>query len=201
MADPLHKPWPVRQELRSAAGFSFVDLVVVMAMMGTLAAIAIPAIHNMSDAIALGEAQRMIRSELQQARLKAVSSNRIMRVRFDCLGPNEFRMVELIGTPSAPAPQDTASNRCSDTAYPYPAADHNPVTVPNQDGPVKRFDPVVSFGATQTIEFRPTGTAHSVNTDGTSGPPLAGTGAAITVTKGAVVKTVTVNAVGRVQNQ
>lgn len=176
-------------------------MVVVMAMMGTLAAIAIPAIHNMSDAIALGEAQRMIRSELQQARLKAVSSNRTIRVRFNCLGPNEFRMVELIGTPSAPTAQDTAPNRCSDVAYPFPPADHNPVTRPNEDGPVKRFDPVVSFGATQTIEFRPTGTAHSVNADGTSGPPLAGAGAAITVTKGAVVKTVTVNAVGRVQSQ
>jgi Tfp pilus assembly protein FimT len=191
----------VRHELRSATGFSFIDVVVAMAMLGTLAAISIPAIHNMNDAIALGEAQRMIRSELQQARLKAVSSNRIIRVRFNCPSPNLFRMVELIGTPSAPMPQDTASNRCSDTAYPYPPADHNPVTRPNQDGPVKRFDPRVSFGATQTIEFRPTGTAHSVNTDGTSGPPLAGAGAALTVTKGAAVRAVTVNAVGRVQNQ
>jgi len=172
-----------------------------MAMLGTLAAISVPAIHNIKDTIVLGEAQRMIRSELQQARLKSVSSNRIIRVRFDCLGPQEFRMVELIGTPSAPSALDTAPNRCSDIAYPYPPADHNPVTRPNEDGPVKRIDPSVSFGATQTIEFRPTGTAHSVNPNGTSGPPLAGAGAAITVTKGAAVKAVTVNAVGRVQNQ
>jgi len=191
----------VTQTFRSPAGFSFIDMVVVMAMLGTLAAIAVPAIHNIKDGIVLGEAQRMVRSELQQARLKSVSSNRIIRVRFNCPSPNQFRMVELIGTPSAPTPTDNAPNRCSDVAFPYPPSDHNPVTRPNEDGPVKRIDTSVSFGATQTIEFRPTGTAHSVNADGTSGPPLAGAGAAITVTKGAAVKAVTVNAVGRVQNQ
>jgi hypothetical protein len=107
--------------------------------------------------------------------------------------------VELIGTPTAPAAQDTANNRCNDAAYPFPAPDANPVTLPNQDGPVRRLHPKVSFGATQTIEFRPTGMAYSVNADATSGPPIAGQGVSITVTKGAAVKAVTVNALGRVQ--
>jgi hypothetical protein len=141
----------------------------------------------------------MVESELQQARLKAVSTNRIMRVRFNCPVAGQFRTVELIGTPSAPATQDTASNRCALTAYPYPAADRNVVTLPNHDGTVKRLDPRVAFGAAPTIEFRPTGTAHAVNSDGTSGPPLATTGTAITLTKGAVVKTVKVNGLGKVE--
>jgi type II secretory pathway pseudopilin PulG len=174
-------------------------MVVVVAMIATLAAMAIPTMQRMGDAIALGQAQRIVQSTLQQARLKSVTSNRIMRVRFNCPSAGQMRMVELIGTPTAPAAQDTATNRCSDTVYPYPAPDNNSVTLPNNDGPIQRIDSNVSFGATQTIEFRPTGTAWSVNTDGTSSAPLAGTGVSITVTKGSSVKTVTINALGRVQ--
>jgi Tfp pilus assembly protein FimT len=189
----------VTRRLWSAAGITLIDIVIAMALIGVLAGIAVPALQNMANAIVHGQAQQMIESELQQARLKAVSTNRIIRVRFNCPVAGQFRIVELIGTPTAPAAQDTAANRCSDTAYPYPAGDHNPVTVPNQDGPVKQLDSKISFGAAPTIEFRPAGSAHSVNADGTSGPPLAGAGTAITVTKGAVVKTVTVNGLGKIE--
>lgn len=176
-----------------------IDMVAAMAIIATLTAIAVPSMKRINEFIALGQAQRLVQSTLQQARLKAVTSNRIMRVRFNCPVAGQMRMVELIGTPLAPAAQDTATNRCSDTAYPYPAADNNAVTLPNNDGPLQRLDSSVSFGATQTIEFRPSGTAWSVNTNGTSAAPLAGTGVSITVTKGSSVKAVTINALGRVQ--
>jgi type II secretory pathway pseudopilin PulG len=174
-------------------------MVVVMAMVATLSAIAIPTMQRMNDGIVLGQAQRVVQSTLQQARLKSVTSNRIIRVRFNCPGAGQMRMVELIGTPLAPAAADTATNRCNETVYPYPAPDNNAVTLPNNDGPVQRIDSNVSFGATQTIEFRPTGTAWSVNTNGTSNAPLPGAGASITVVKGSTVRTVTINALGKVQ--
>jgi hypothetical protein len=85
--------------------------------------------------------------------------------------------------------------------YPFPAADNNPVTLPNNDGAVRRLDPRVSFGDVQTIEFRPTGMAYSVNADGTAGLPLAGDGISLTVTKGSKSKTVTVNALGKISAQ
>jgi Tfp pilus assembly protein FimT len=176
-------------------------MIIVVAMLATLTGIAIPLIQRMDDAIALGQSQRLVQSELQKARLKAVSSNRIIRVRFNCPASRQFRMVELIGTPVVPDSQDTATNRCSDTTYPFPAADHNPITLPNQDGPVQRIDPRVSFSAVQTVEFRPTGVAYSVNSDGTSGQPFGGTGIAITLTKGSQTKSVTVNALGKIQGQ
>jgi type II secretory pathway pseudopilin PulG len=175
------------------------DILIAMSVLAILSAMAVPTIQDMASAIALGEAQRMVQSELQQARLKAVSTNRIMRVRFNCPLAGQFRIVELIGTPAVPAATDTAANRCNDAVYPFPPADANPVTLPNHDGPVRRIHPKVSFGAVQTLEFRPTGMAHSVNVDETSGPPLAGQGVSITVTKGAATKAVTVNALGRVQ--
>lgn len=191
----------MRHTLRSHDGFTLVDMVIVMTLLATITAIAVPALKDYSDAVALGQAQRLIAGELQQARMKAVTTNRIIRVRFNCPAARQFRMLELIGTPTVPATQDTASNRCSDTAYPYPAPDNNQLTLPNQDGPIRRIDPRVSFGATQTIEFRATGTAYSVNPDGTSGTTLPANGVAITVTKGNAVKTVTVNALGKISTQ
>jgi hypothetical protein len=124
-----------------------------------------------------------------------------MRVHFNCPAQDQFRTVELIGTSSIPAPQDTAANRCNQAVYPFPAADTNPVTFPNQDGPVRFLDSTVSLGAVQTIEFRPSGMAYSVNGDGTSTVPLAGNGVALTMTKGSKSKTITVNALGRIHAQ
>jgi Tfp pilus assembly protein FimT len=174
---------------------------VALAMFAALTAIALPLVQDIGNGIALGSTQRMVLSELQQARMKAVTTNRIFRVRFNCPANQQFRTVELIGTPRLPVAQDTAANRCSEVVYPYPAADDNPVTLPNQDGPIRRIDPRVSFGAVQTIEFRPTGTAYLVNADGTSGTPLPGDGIALTVTKDNQTKTVTVNALGKIATQ
>jgi Tfp pilus assembly protein FimT len=178
-----------------------VDMVIAVTLIATISAIAIPALKDFGDAVAIGQAQRAVQNELQQARMKAVTTNRIMRVRFNCPAPGQFRTLELIGTPSIPAAQDTAGNRCDATVYPYPAADNNAVTLPNFDGPVQRIDPRVSFGATQTIEFRPTGVAYSVNANGTSTTTLPADGVAITVTKGNSVKTVTVNSLGKISAQ
>lgn len=174
-------------------------MIIVVAILGTLSAIAVPTVQRIGDSIALGQAQRLVQSTLQQARLKSVTSNRIIRVRFNCPVAGQFRMVELIGTPRIPAPQDTAANRCSGTAYPFPAADANPLTLPNHDGPIRTMNSAVTFQAVQTIEFRPTGTAWSVNADGTSTTPLPGNGVSITVKKGSSLKAVTVNALGKVQ--
>ena len=201
MAAPLLTFAAVRHTLRSADGFSLVDMIVVMVLFATLSAMALPTLRDFNGAIALGTAQRQIASELQQARMKAVTTNRVMRVRFNCPAANQFRTVELIGTSSIPVAQDTATNRCSDSVYPFPASDLNPVTLPNQDGPIRRIDPKVSLGAVQTIEFRSSGMAYSVNADGTSTLPLAGTGVSLTVTKGSQTKTVTVNALGKIQPQ
>jgi Tfp pilus assembly protein FimT len=191
----------VKHTVRSDAGFTLVDMIVVMVLFATLSAMAIPVMQDFNGAIVLGSAQRMVASELQQARMKAVTTNRVMRVRFNCPAANQFRSVELIGTSSIPVAQDIASNRCTESIYPFPAADLNPVTLPNQDGPIRRLDPKVSLGAVQTIEFRPSGMAYSVNADGTSTTPLDGAGVSLTVTKGSKTKTVTVNALGKIQAQ
>jgi Tfp pilus assembly protein FimT len=180
------------------SGFSFVELIVVVAFMATVMGIAIPVMQDLTRSMRIGQAARTIQNELQSARLRAVTSNRPIRVRFNCPIAGELRAVELIGSTSAPASQDSATNRCSESAYPYPAADNNPVTRPNQDGPVRRIDPRVKFATVQTVEFWPDGTAH-INSAGDPWPAIPDPGVSLTVTEGTVVKTVTVNSLGKIQ--
>lgn len=184
---------------RPDRGFSLIELLVTTSLIVIVAAMAVPLMTNAADAIKLGQAARQVERELQQARLKAVSANQPMRVRFDCPAAGQFRMVELIGTPLAPAPADSAADRCSLASYTYPPPDTNILTRPNHDGPLRQIDPSVSFQQFQTIEFWPDGTAH-VNTGGTNPWPLiASPGYDIILTRNSKTKSILVNSVGKVQ--
>ena len=183
----------------SAAGFTLIDMLIVIAIIGLLGGIAVPALGDVANSMKLGQATREVERELQTARLKAVTSNRPIRVRFNCPAAGEYRMVELIGTPTLPAGADSAADRCKESVYKSPANDNNPLTRPNHDGPVRRLPDVVSFGAAKTLEFWPDGSVHQqvaaeqpwlvVPTDG---------GAAVTMAKGTKVSRITVNGVGKI---
>ena len=176
-------------------------MMVTLGVLTVLMAAAIPQLRDVAGTYKLGSALRDVERELQAARLKAVTANRPMRVRFNCPSSGQFRMVELIGTPAIPDTADSASNRCSASAYPSPAADTNTLTRPNHDGPLRSLDPSVSFGSTATIEFWPDGSAHQASGTTVPWPVIATTGAAITVTRNSVVRTITVNGLGKVQIQ
>jgi type IV fimbrial biogenesis protein FimT len=179
-----------------------IDMVVTVAILAIVLGMAVPTFRDMSDSMRVGQGAREVERELQTARLKAVTSNRAIRLRFNCPTVGEYRMVELIGTPAAPAAADTPAGRCSEVDYPYPEADFNPITVPNHDGPLRRLPRTVTFGATQTLEFWPDGSVHASSGTGTT-PwlPLGSTGTAITVVKGVLTKSVTVNGLGKIQVQ
>ena len=185
-------------------GFSLIELMVVVAVFAIVAGIAVPAITSSSNQMRLANGARQVERVLQMAKLKAVRADRVIRVRFNCPGAREYRMVEVLGTQSTPAPDDAdaaAATRCSETNYPYPDVNPDFFALPNHDGPLGRLPDGVAFSDVQTIDFWPNGAAHA----GGAGIPLAGTGVTIRVydiKRGtAVNKAITVNGLGKVTLQ
>ena len=177
---------------RTQRGFTVVEMLLVVAMIGTLAAMALPVMKDMTASIKLNEASRMVEREMQDARLKAVSSNRVIRVRKNCPAAGYIRSVEVLGTAA-----DTAGDRCSATTYPFPAPDMDIMTRPNFDGPVRTL-PAGATVSNVVLQFSPDGTASSVvaGVATTIAAPIA-----VTITRESKSKTVTVNNVGKVQLQ
>jgi prepilin-type N-terminal cleavage/methylation domain-containing protein len=184
---------------RQDRGFSLVELLVTTALIVIVSAMAVPLMTNASDLIKLSQSAREVERELQTARLKAVSANQAMRVRFDCPAAKQYRMVELVGTPSVPAAADGAANRCSLSNYPYPTPDNDMLTRPNNDGPLRWVDPSVSFSQAATIEFWSDGTAHTNNGGVNPWPAIPSPGTNIILSRNGKTRTILVNSVGKVQ--
>ena len=176
----------------SANGFTLTELLLVVALIGTMAAVALPVMKDMTASIKLSDAARMVVGELQDARIKAVSTNRVFRVRMNCPSAGYIRRVEVLATAV-----DSSANRCLQSAYPFPAADNDVMTRPNYDGPVRTL-PNGATVTTTIVQFSPDGTANEV---------VAGVAQAIattltlTITRDGKSKTVTINAVGKIQLQ
>jgi prepilin-type N-terminal cleavage/methylation domain-containing protein len=177
---------------RTDRGFTLIELMLTVAVAATLMAIAVPVMTDMTASIKLNEAARTVERELQNARLKAVSVNRPLRVRTNCPATGLMRTVEVLATTA-----DTAANRCLQTAYPFPAADNDVVTRPNHDGPVMTV-PNSATVTNHVLEFTPDGRAFDV----VSGVrQTIATPVTITVTRRGKSRTVTINGLGKIQLQ
>jgi Tfp pilus assembly protein FimT len=161
-----------------------------VAVAGTLMAMAVPVAQDITKSTRINEAGRMIEREYQDARLRAVSTNRTLRVRMNCPATGYIRTVEVLGTAA-----DSPVGRCSQSTYPFPPPDQDLMTRPNHDGPVR----TLPHGATVTsvdVQFLPDGTAQLVS--GGAAAPIAGT-QTITVTRQGMSRRVTINGAGKVQ--
>ena len=184
---------------QSRAGFTLIDIMVTIAVFAIIMAGALPGLINVADGMKLGQGQRDVYQQLQSARLIAVSANRPIRIRFNCPAAGQYRVVELIGSPTTPDADDSANDRCSETKWKYPANDINPTSRPNHDGALQRLPNSVTFGATSTLEFWPDGTVHKQAVAENPWAQVGVAGTAITVVKGTNVKTITVNGLGKIQ--
>lgn len=173
--------------MRTDRGFSLLELLAVVGLLATVMAIAAPVYQNIVDGMRLGWSARDLERELQDARLKAVSTNRRMRVRTNCPVAGQFRMVQWLNSAA-----DATLDRCSEASYPYPSNTLNIVTK-LQDGPVRRLQPNVSV-VTLAVEFWPNGTAHDPGQTNPLANPVT-----ITLTKGTKTKGITVNGLGKIQ--
>ncbi len=179
---------------RFERGFTLTDVMITLAAFVTIAGMAVPVMTEVTADIKLAEAARTVERELQYGRLRAVSSNRIIRVRTNCPAAGSLRVVEYLGSTDS---RNTAGDRCSPVAYPIGNADGNVLTTPNYDGPVRTLPAQASVG-THMIEFYPDGTAKDVvsSVANTITTPIT-----ITVTRKAKSRTITVNGAGKIQLQ
>jgi prepilin-type N-terminal cleavage/methylation domain-containing protein len=194
MAAPLlDRPVAMTTRFRLDRGFTLPEIMLTVAVLAIIAGIGVPVMTDLTADIKVNEAARTVERELQDARLRAVSSNRILRVRMNCPAAGQLRTVEYLNSTAV----DTATNRCDPTVYPYPAADNDVATRPNYDGTVRMLPPPASVGA-HIIEFHPDGTAKNVvsNVGATITTPIT-----ITVTRKTRTRTITVNGAGKIQYQ
>jgi type II secretory pathway pseudopilin PulG len=186
-------------------GFSLVDMLMTLAVVATVAGVAVPQAVSALDSMRLGMATRDVERELQFARLKAVSTNRPMRVRFDCPSAGKLRVVEVIGTPALPDANDADTTsvgawRCNETNYPYSptGADKSRLTRPNNDGPIRYLQPLTTFAAKKTLEFWADGSVHADAGGGNPWPNIGTAGVTITLTRKGKTKNIQVNGLGKI---
>lgn len=190
------------RRLKNARGFSVTDMLAAVAVMATVAAVAVPQVLDSVDGMRLGMALRDVERELQFARLKSVAVNRPMRVRFDCPVAGQLRVVELIGTPATPSTSDaeTFTNRCNETTYPYKptGGDSSRLTPPNNDGPIRYLQQGATFKVKKTLEFWPDGSVHADSGAGNPWPNIGAAGVTITLSRKGKDKNITVNGLGKI---
>jgi prepilin-type N-terminal cleavage/methylation domain-containing protein len=184
--------------MKNDRGFSLIELMAVIAFFAIVSAIAAPVWVDVVDSMRLGQATRDVERELQTARLKAVSTNRKIRVRFNCPETGQYRMVQVLGTAA-----DVGTTRCSETAYPLDTTQDQ--VIRRQDGPVRRLQQGVTV-ATETFEFWPNGTAYTVDSAGALviiPPPATAAdenhGVPVTLTKDGKTKEIWVNGLGKIR--
>jgi Tfp pilus assembly protein FimT len=131
------------------AGFSLIEVTMVSAIAMVMVAIAVPSIATALRQAELKNAVDTVTTTVRNARHQAVTRNVRLRVRFDCPGARQMRVVEVTGN----AGIDNAANRCDATAYPYPAPDQDRATLPNSDGPIVNIARQVSFVSVQDLEI------------------------------------------------
>ncbi len=167
------------------SGFTFVDLTMATMIMGIVMAISIPMIEAARERYLLNTAAREVAAEIRSARLSALTANTPMQVRFNCPGPRQYRVVEVVGNPAI----DADPNRCSVAAYPFPSP--NPAAAQTRDGPARWLPGQIVFGQPQNVQID---TAGRVTPLGGGGMP-----ATVGVASPHEARNVVVSVSGRVQ--
>jgi prepilin-type N-terminal cleavage/methylation domain-containing protein len=97
--------------MRSDRGFTLIEILVVVALIGILSAIGLPVLSESTNRNAVWTASEQIGSQVRQARLKAITRNQPFRVIFGCPGASQYRVLAVQGD----AAIDDAADRCSQT--------------------------------------------------------------------------------------
>jgi Tfp pilus assembly protein FimT len=126
----------------SEVGLSLIEAMIVATLIGLAAAITATSVAAGMRRYTIISASQQVASTIRAARFQAVGKNRTLRVRFNCPSASQYRVVEFVND----AGIDAAADRCSAVAYPFPAGDADPNTMPNVDGAVQYLPNGVQFG-------------------------------------------------------
>lgn len=160
--------------MTASHGFSLMELVVIMGVVGILAAVTVPSMTAAVERNKIITGAELVAARVREARLAAVTRNTPYRVRFDCPAAGAIRMLVVTGDPAV----DDAGDRCT-------AAQAN-------DGPAVYLPAGVGFGGETPPTLHIDGRGE-VSTIGGGGLPLD-----IQVSYGDANRVVTITAAGRV---
>src|SRR4051794_15052999 len=93
-----------------ADGFSLTELIVAVSVLTIMASVAVPTTLTVTETMKVSGVAREFEREMQAARLKAVQSNRTLRVRFNCPATGQYRRVEFMNSAI-----DSSPSRCAET--------------------------------------------------------------------------------------
>jgi len=137
-------------------GFGVVQGLFSLLIVGTVSVVSMPKMTEMlHQHLLMGIAQE-VGAQIRGARVLAVTTGRTIRVRFDCPGAGQYRIVEVLIRRSV----DNNPNRCSRRAFPRP--DQRPGSGPDLDGPLLSLKNGVSFAAHRDVDIGPTGEVTAV---------------------------------------
>ncbi|MCW5206951.1 GspH/FimT family pseudopilin [Desulfobulbus sp. F5] len=85
----------IKRYAKDKAGFSFMELMVVIALIGVLSAIALPSLLGNLPEKRLKNAARNLYADMQRARLQAVKENKKISVRFDTSTDGDFYYFDI----------------------------------------------------------------------------------------------------------
>jgi len=161
----------------SAAGFSLVEVLIATMLLAT-ALVMLAQLFALSTQSNIGARNTTYTAVLAQQKLEEL---RALTWGFDTQG----LPISDTSTNTAVSPET-------------PADDNNPLTRPNNDGPMRRLPTGVTFGTAATLEFWPDGTVHQQSGSTLPWPVVGVAGTSVTLVKGSVTKRIDVNGVGKI---
>ena len=119
----------IKKTTNRQTGFTLMEVIIVFALIGIVAAIGIPSFMSMLPGMRLNGAARMVMGDLMAARMNAVKQNNEFKVFFNSPAPNQYQILD-----------DDNNNGTADTGEAITAkniqTEYNDVTLSSNNDPI-----------------------------------------------------------------